>query len=428
MPPGPTPGGTIRAVKLLKALAGAGWDVDCITSCMPKGGAHYSESLLNEIPPQIRLHRVGYALGAGAVTGHSGEGCAVRIKSAVLEWLRNYVIVPDRAIGWVPVALCAALRIIGRKLPQVLFVSAPPHSGLIAAAILKDITGLPLAVDLRDDWIGPVFPYYGGKGTWGPAIQDIMQRYVFARSDRIFTVTESSRSFIASRYPAVAHKVAHIPNGVDMAEIPAHDKLPSMDSRRFIMTHGGSLAAARRIDGLLDAVSMLARREKAFAETFRLRFVGLLDDKIKRKIEEFPFREIIEMLPHCDSRAEYWKLLAESALLLVVPDGDRLTQLPGKIYEYWAMGRAPVLALASRGETRRFVLENGLGDCADPTDAKRIAKLLATYLRAWLAGRPRTVSSVGIQRFDRSRIAESMNSELLVLARKRQRGVISLRR
>ena len=72
-------------------------------------------------------------------------------------------------------------------------------------------------------------------------------------------------------------------------------------------------------------------------------------------------------------------MMQEASALLLVQPGTRLS-VPGKLYEYLAVGR-PILALADEGETADLITESKAGIVAKPDDEEAIRKALTSLCR-----------------------------------------------
>lgn len=59
---------------------------------------------------------------------------------------------PDAQVGWMVPAIRAALPLVRKFRPQVIYSTGPPHSSHLIAIALKKITGIPVVIDFRDPW------------------------------------------------------------------------------------------------------------------------------------------------------------------------------------------------------------------------------------------------------------------------------------
>jgi len=66
--------------------------------------------------------------------------------------MQKFFLIPDDKILWAIPSFFSALRIIKTEKPDLIFVTIPPYSSFILAALLKKWTDIKLIVDYRDPW------------------------------------------------------------------------------------------------------------------------------------------------------------------------------------------------------------------------------------------------------------------------------------
>ncbi|HOK42022.1 MAG TPA: hypothetical protein PLD27_13410, partial [bacterium] len=72
-----------------------------------------------------------------------------KIYNLIFIFLKK-ICIPDDKILWALPSFFAALRIIKKENPDLIFVTIPPYSSFILGALLKKCTGKKLVVDYRD--------------------------------------------------------------------------------------------------------------------------------------------------------------------------------------------------------------------------------------------------------------------------------------
>ena len=164
-PPFRIVGHSIRVVKFLKYLPGLGWLPTVLTIDERKEYEYDlklgSETMLSEIPREVAIYRtfVGEpSLEFLEKEKRQGEAnwlaaATVRIFTRARNWAFRNLFLPDRHIAWLPFALWRGRKIIRSEAIDVIFVTCPPNSAALVGALLKHLTGKPLVLDFRDDWI-----------------------------------------------------------------------------------------------------------------------------------------------------------------------------------------------------------------------------------------------------------------------------------
>ena len=231
-------GPVLRALKLVKYLQRINWQV-CVLTAQP----HYYEAvsddpeLLAEAGPAARivrtrsLHPTG-TLARGMVAESVGASRSNQPGARILmrlARLAHQLLVPDDKLLWLPFALRAGLLLARERRFDVIFVTAPPHSTCLLGLALHRLTGIPLVVDLRDDWIGN--PLY--KRSWGvrKRIEAAMERRVVHAASAIVVPTDPSCRALADRYRGLADRLHVIPNGFDEEDIERARLLPPTGRR-----------------------------------------------------------------------------------------------------------------------------------------------------------------------------------------------------
>jgi len=119
-------------------------------------------------------------------------------------------------------------------------------------------------------------------------------------------------------------------------------------------------------------------------------------------------------LPH----EEVIRLIESADLLLAINYEGWSTIIPGKIYEYWAVGGPPILLLSCPGAAASLVEKHALGFTVDPSDVSGIEHAILTVYRRSRTPAPLRVSNAGIEAYDRRELARDLS---LVLSKAHQR-------
>ncbi len=95
-------------------------------------------------------------------------------------------------------------------------------------------------------------------------------------------------------------------------------------------------------------------------------------------------------------------------LLLAINYEGFSTLIPGKIYEYWAVGGPPILLLSCPGAAASFVEQHSLGLTVDPSDVAGIQQAILTVYRQSKTAAPLRVSTAGIEAYDRQALTRKL--------------------
>jgi len=403
-------GACIRLTKFIKFLSESDWSFTVLCAGMRGGWPRESQALMQDVPKATKIIRAGLSVRLTTESAaRRGRAIWRNLRKEVLVYIRNNLVFPDGAFHWIFPAVIAGASEMGRHKQDLIYATMPPISDLFVGAMLKLITKAPMVIEFRDDWLGTVEASCGCSGMLG-ASHLALERAILHLADRVITVTHSSKSALLRRHPSLRSKVCVIPNGCDLQEIPPQDELPDIDRGQFIVTHAGSLETDRPISGLVGAVEILAAENERFRRHAIIRLVGRIKPSDKRLIAASKAKELFEIRPYSTSRVEYWKMLASSAVLVLISDRDKPTQTPGKTYEYWAAKR-PVLNLSLPGESTEFIQRNRLGISVLPTDAQAIARALSNYWESWEGDTPILTCTRGLAAYNRKALANALAAE-----------------
>ncbi|MHB0875985.1 MAG: glycosyltransferase, partial [Anaerolineae bacterium] len=344
---------------------------------------------------------------------------AVNALGRARGWASGNLMLPDQYIAWLPHALREGALLIRQEGVDAIFATCPPHSAAVIGAALKRLTGKPLVLDYRDDWIDT--PRHLAKPPAARAFERLQERWVVATADRVVLVTDWSRRAFVARYPRQpADKFALIPNGVDLEQFPAAIVTsPNGHGGPFRMVHAGLLSVAddwrRSPEALFRALAQAIGREPALRDQVRLTFTGRLPERYRQMADDMGLAAVVEETGYL-SQPDLVRLMAGADMLLAINYEGFATLIPGKIYEYWAVGGPPVLSLSCEGAASDLIARHRLGLTVPPDDPAAIqGAILSTFAR-WQAGRPWRIESAGVEMYDRKALADRMASTLSAVA------------
>lgn len=389
--------GVQRSVKFAKYLPSHGVDPTVITT-RSRWYPAKDDTLMRDVPSGVRvirafelpLNRIHQA--AAIVLGRLRLGAL----AAVIPW-------PDQHAGWIPGAVSAGMREIRRSRPDVLYSTAAPMSGHLAALILHRLTGIPWVADFRDEWThNAELEQLGALARARAALESAVTRRAAAVTvvADYFTLAGEDRS-----------KRALIPNGVDPDDL-VDGGLP--DAERFRIAFVGTLYGGRDCGPLQASLRRLVERGAIDPARAEFRVVGNVWVPGGVALSGM---NVVETgyLEHGSALRE----MSEASVLTVcLPPGSQSTT--GKIWEYLSSGR-PVLAVAPRSsDAFRLVEELGAGYAVDPSDAEGLDEAVERLYSDWREGRleePSGVRERVLERYSRRKLAGDLADVFRAVAR-----------
>lgn len=370
--------GVQRVAKLAKYLPAHGWDVEIVA---PSPGAYFArdEGLLAELDAAgIAIHRTRSLdpTRLGSTAAPAMGGASHRRLGDLTAW----AFVPDNKLGWLPFAVAKANALLATGRFDAVLASAPPYTALVAGALAARRHGLPLVLDLRDDWLGN--PRHVYPTRLHRRLHASLERWTFRRADAILTISETMRAQVAARHPDLADRLRVVPQGYDEADFDG----PTLDRTddRFRVVYTGVFYDAQRPDAFLEG---LARFRAAHPEAkVEARFAGLVPDGFEGLATRLGLSEVVTMLGYLSHDAAVAEQRAADLLWMTVgrrPGAAGIST--GKLFEYVGT-RRPILGLVPDGTAREALHAYGAAYLADPDDPAEVAQQLAEAYAAWRAG------------------------------------------
>jgi glycosyltransferase involved in cell wall biosynthesis len=422
-PPFYSVGGSIRVVKFIKYLPALGWlpvvlTIDDSTeyATQRKQG---SEALLKDIPEQVKIYRTTAGepsvqlleKGRKAMRQNWLTAVIVKLLSAVRRWAGLYLPLADDNISWLPFAVRMGRQIVRKEGVEIIFATCPPFSVALIGAVLKRLTGKPLILDFRDDWIGT--PWHRSKPWLTRWIERWLEMWAVKTADRVILVTEwSKNAFVARHAGESADKFVFIPNGCDLEDFASlKSTVDHPRNSQFTIVHAGLLCESeiwrRSPETFFQALCRLRQQYPDLAANLTVAFTGHLPGAYKRMVEGMGLSSVVKEMGHLP-REEFVRLLKVADLLLAINYDDFSTLIPGKIYEYWAVGGPPILLLSCQGAAQSLVEKHKLGLVAQPDDVVAIESAILQVWQQREAGHPPRISTAGIERYNRRALTKEL--------------------
>ncbi len=401
--------GVFRTVRIAKYLPDLGWEIQVLTL---KPSAYLADSstsseLLDQIPSEVQIHRTTakhphqwisaakHLLKQGKTTSPpkansvssapsatspsaSPAGTTQRIKDAVtLPWMT-----PDRWVGWLPFATGKGKRMLKNNPVDVLYSSGPPWTNHLVAHRLHRYSGTPWVADFRDPWLGNNFRPQREGETWVGRRHQSLERQVIETAEVVIVNTPRALDVVRDRYPELPEeKFQVIPNGFDPSDFAtdSHDQssLPESDPQSPLkIVHTGAFYGKRNVDALLHAIGDAFQQGRLNRNDLQVELVGAARPNRTREADiaaERGIADIVRVTPRMPHHECLQEMRQADVLLLVQTEAPLC--VPGKLYEYIAIGR-PILTLSAAGATADIVSQEQLGPCVDPDDPEALQSCL----------------------------------------------------
>ena len=390
--------GSNRALAFVRYLPEYGWQPIVLTPEKAWAG-NRDDDLLGQLPSDLRVVRTRSleSKPSPPVSRRAREDRPARAQSVIRSNIGHLKRFPDAHVGWLPFALAAGRR----QDYDVAYSSSGPFTSHLVGLMLKRLKKRPWVAELRDGWYRwnrAIFPDY-------PAWRDVLERGLEAAAlrsaDKIILVTDRMATAFRAQYPEIPiERFAVVSNGFDPAQFTA--PAPGTKAERWKVLHAGALYYGRSLGTFLAAVHRLITADPEFATQFRLTLLGTLDPRAAADIDRSGLHAHVKVEGQVNHTAALAAMAAADVLLLVsnTTPGAEAT-VPGKLFEYLAVGR-PILAIAPpNSSTADILAQTGGGWLAPARDPEAIACTLRHAFAEHRAGQIKHSDPIEGARFDR---------------------------
>ena len=413
--------GAVRVGKFAKYLHEAGHTVRVI-SATPA-----NTSLALEIPSECVVYVPEWAMDQvfdGAVqwlrrVRNRIVGADIQLSAAPItevphrtgwsaELARHYYAllrIPDARAGWIAAATAAGYELVRGWRPDIVVGSAPPNSGLVAAARIARVCGAPWVAELRDLWADN--PYYEDPG-WRLRVDRFLERRLLSTAAGLVGVTPRWSQTLRRRY---RQPVACILNGYVEADFPLDRAGPPAGNVVNILYTGNIYAGYRDPSPLFRAVALLGAERERVA----ISFYGPAAQEVIPLAAAHGVQDRVQVraaVAHKESLA--LQTSADALLLLQWNHPKDAGNIPAKFYEYLG-ARRPILLLGyEEGDLAAMIRERRAGVVANDPAA------IADQLRSWVAQKPTGIPSpdpqawIGMTRDEQNQKYERFLKQLLL--------------
>jgi glycosyltransferase involved in cell wall biosynthesis len=388
--------GVQRITKFVKYLPENGWDVTVVT---PEAGGYFAfdESLLEDVTrPGVSIVRTKSVdptrfFGKKRPVAFPSEG-----KRGYWTKLSQLVFVPDNKIGWFRYAVRDSLRELGLRRHDLIFSSAPPYTAHLAGSRVSQISGLPLIVDYRDDWIDNPRHVYP---TWLHRRKHRrLEQRVLRQSSRVVTINRVIAENIERRLDPALPRVQVIPQGYDPDDLSYDVEA----GKRCVFLYSGMFYGAQRPAIFLEGLAKFVAGFPEARKTVQARFVGIMPDDFVEHVGRLSLRDVVDVRGYLSHRDACRELATADVLWMTIgrqPGADQIST--GKLFEYIG-SRKPILALVPEGAAQQVLEKYSAATIVDPDDADATATAISHLHSLWMQKRLPRATADEVVEYDRT--------------------------
>lgn len=289
--------------------------------------------------------------------------------------------------------------------PLVVSFAQPWETHLAVLEAKRKSPRLRWIAHFSDPWASS--PYLSAQPQNVRDIALEQEHAVLESADAAIFVTDSAAELTMKKYSEkLRRKAVVIPHMTDM-ELSKSLNVPRPRSRRFRLTHTGTLYGGQRSGGeMLDALREL-NDAGILRDSFELRLIGEMPLSIANGIRDRGLQDVVSWSTPLYYHPSLMEMNAGDALLVIDTDFETSPFLPSKIFDYLMFDR-PIVAVTPEGsETRHFL--NSLGyETAAPGDINGLKQLISRLINRWKSNdlRPTTAHIEARRTYDLDTLAQ----------------------
>ena len=294
----------------------------------------------------------------------------------------------DPGSGFVIPAAVKGVRLCRKYRLNVVVVTVPDASSIVAATIVSKMTGARLIIDYRDPWTNhhKIYPKLFGRRA-----AEFFERAGIRQAAAIVLCSDIMRDQFVQSFGDIAPRcVEVIYNGFE-----AYEEQPEGPSASAptTMIYAGNFYGNRRLSLIAPALAKMLQAGEITAASFQFQIFSKLLPEDYALIEQLGLETVIKVQEPVSYR-EIKKLMSESDILFLPSGDDVVYAVPFKFFDYLS-ARRPVLAVApAESGVSRLMQQVDCGEFAAVNDSAEIYRSLQTMIR-----KERVYSFDGSQRF-----------------------------
>jgi glycosyltransferase involved in cell wall biosynthesis len=408
-------GGVQRWLKFVKYLPEFGWEPIVFTPENPDFDLK-DESLVKDISKELEVLKFPIwepyqlfkklsgkkELKQGQVL-EEGDGSTLK---QLAIWIRGNWFIPDPKKFWVKPSVEYLNSMLISNGINTVITTGPPHSmHLIGLKLKEKNPELNWIADFRDPWSQwDILDKFRLKNTTRKKHQKL-ESEVFKLASKVITVSETWKKEFEQ---IGAKKVEVITNGFDSSDIQPR---PKALKDKFRITHAGMLNDFRNPAVLWQALKELVIENLDLKKDLEINLIGTLSNSINHELMgDADLKDsvvLVDHVPHDDIFNEYSKA---AVLLLILNDSKNAKgHLPGKLFEYMAVGTSVLGIGEDNGDAAKVLFSTNSGRVIAPNDKEGMKMELLELYNNWKADIPLIQES--IDKYER----KNLTSELVNL-------------
>lgn len=374
------------------------------------------DTLLDEVPENLEVYKTAtsepfeyYKKLSGKkeipYSGFANQESKDSLLDKVFKFVRGNLFIPDARVGWNKHALKKAGELLKNDKYKAIITTSPPHSTQLIGLKLRKKYNLKWIADLRDPWTN--IHYYDQlyHTTLAQRLDEKYERQVLAEADAIIVTSEDTKRLFLNKPVSInPDKIHVIPNGYDEDDF----KYPSSPPKNtFLITYTGTISESYNIDVFLKVIAHLMSVHSEI--NYKLRFVGMVSEGVKQRIEKAGVLGITEFIPYVPHDKAIKYLMESTALLLAIADVPSVyANVPGKLFEYLASNKQIICLGPVHSDTDHIIDECGAGRLFHYAAYDLMLDHMTQMSKAWKINSNLDLPYINYARYSRRALTEKL--------------------
>jgi len=369
-----------RCLKFAKYLREFGWEPVICTADNPEYPV-LDEGNLKDVPKNSTVLKTKIWEPYNIFKFITGKKKEDRIHNVFLEeekqnffhkagiWIRGNIFIPDARKFWIRPSVKFLTKYLKENPVDVLFTNGPPQSTHMIACGVKKYFGVPWHADFQDPWTQVDYFPQLMLNPITKRIHEAMEQRVFRWADKITICSDTWKRDLES---IGANNVGVIVWGYDEDDFR---NISVQLSKKFTLSHFGSLGPDRNAKNLWKALSILFKDNPQFENDLEIELVGFIGHAIIDEIKSMGLEKNLRVSGHITRKETIERMHQAQVLLLILNNMQNVNgRLPGKLFEYLASRRPILLIGPEESDASKIVSGVNAGYACDFNDLEKTIK------------------------------------------------------
>lgn len=316
--------------------------------------------------------------------------------------------IPDNKKSWAKKAYNTARELLQKESFDIIYVTVPPYSSFMYAAMLKKEFNIPLFVDYRDLWFGNHFAYY--PTPYHRTRHKKLEYEALRASDKVIAINRRIKEKLLVTYPFLTFDdIMIIPHGYDPEDFHV-DYTPKTGTTKMRLTYSGIFYESVTPKYFLQAFKEISVERPDIAANIELEFIGHLRDENKKLIIDLGLNEFVRDYGYMEHIESVKKLRAADVLWMMIgnqPNADTIST--SKLFEYFGTQK-PVLGCVPEGAASIALKEYGASFVCEPEDVNAIKNKIIEIHNLYISKGLPLPNEEFVNRHDRIALTEQLTT------------------